>query len=409
MNRQIRAAVALGPQTERDTIEAALLGQAGVAIAGFVAASPDAVAELVDQQHDALVVVCVDESAETLAFIARAVAERPERPVVVVFAGTANGFVGQAFDAGAEDFVAATIAAGAVPATLGRDVAFALEKAMARRGGAPVSSAHAPVAQGEIITMLGPKGGTGKTLTTCNLAAALAQAGRSVIVVDLDLQFGDVGLAFGLAPEKTIYDLVASGGSLDAQKIDDFLIAHQSGVRTLLAPQRPDQAGAIGVEFLRELFATLRGMAEFVIVDTPPSFTPEVIVAIDCSTRVCVVAMLDALSLKNTKLAIETLDRMNYESEDIRVVLNRSDSRVGVNADDVASLLGRTPDVRVPSHRDITRSVNEATPIVTTRGNADARHAFEALAALYLPEGAGGKRAAKAAPRRRRLFGRRKG
>jgi pilus assembly protein CpaE len=406
MNAPIRTAVVLGDPAERDTIEAALLGQAGVSVAGFVTAGADSAPELADTAHDALVVVCTDESDDTLGFIERAVAERPERPVIVVFAGTANGFVSRAFDAGAEDFVAATIAAGAVPATLGRDVAFALEKAMARRHGAPVAHVPPPAtARGEIITMLGPKGGTGKTLTTCNLAAALAKAGSSVIVVDLDLQFGDVGLAFGLAPDKTIYDLASSGGSLDAQKLDDFLVEHDSGLRALLAPRRPDQAGAIGVDFLRELFATLQEMADFVIVDTPPAFTAEVIVAVDCSTRVCVVAMLDALSLKNTKLALETLDRMSYPPDHIRVVLNRSDSRVGVNSDDVSALLGRGPDVRVPSHRDITRSVNEATPIVLTHGNADARHAFESLAGLYLdrPAQANGT---DTPTKRRRLFGR---
>jgi pilus assembly protein CpaE len=214
-----------------------------------------------------------------------------------------------------------------------------------------------------------------------------------------------VGLAFGLAPDKTIYDLASSGGSLDAQKLDDFLVEHDSGLRALLAPRRPDQAGAIGVDFLRELFATLQEMADFVIVDTPPAFTAEVIVAVDCSTRVCVVAMLDALSLKNTKLALETLDRMSYPPDHIRVVLNRSDSRVGVNSDDVSALLGRGPDVRVPSHRDITRSVNEATPIVLTHGNADARHAFESLAGLYLdrPAQANGT---DTHTKRRRLFGR---
>ena len=63
--------------------------------------------------------------------------------------------------------------------------------------------------------VLGPKGGTGKTLTSCNVAVALALAGAAIVLVDLDLQFGDVGLALGLKPEHTIYDLAVSGGSLD--------------------------------------------------------------------------------------------------------------------------------------------------------------------------------------------------
>jgi pilus assembly protein CpaE len=175
----------------------------------------------------------------------------------------------------------------------------------------------------------------------------------------------------------------------------------------LLAPRRPDHAGAVTVEFVRDLFDTLREMAEFVVVDTPPGFTPEVIAAIDRSSEICVVAMLDALSLKNTKLAMETLELMEYDPGSIKVVLNRADSRVGVTPEDVTILLGRAPDIRVPSHRDITRSVNEAMPIVLSGGNSEARKAFQALGASYVARAAppdvapGGKR------RRRRLFSRR--
>src|SRR5206468_4013843 len=87
---------------------------------------------------------------------------------------------------------------------VGRHVLFALQKAIARKAG---GAAATGVAQSPMICVLGPKGGTGKTLTACNLAVGLASAGNRVALVDLDLQFGDVGLALGLAPDQTIYDL----------------------------------------------------------------------------------------------------------------------------------------------------------------------------------------------------------
>ena len=101
-------------------------------------------------------------------------------------------------------------------------------------------------------------------------------------------------------------------------------------------------------EFLREVYATLRASNDFVIVDTPPGFTPEVIASIDSSSDVCMVAMLDSLSLKNTKLGLETLELMGYQQSHIRFVLNRADSRVGITDDDVATIVGRTPDVQDP-------------------------------------------------------------
>jgi pilus assembly protein CpaE len=251
-----------------------------------------------------------------------------------------------------------------------------------------------------MITVLGPKGGAGKTLVSCNLGVALAEAGHRVVLLDLDLQFGDVGLALGVPPGKTIYELVMSGGALDAEKLSAYLATHESGLRVLLAPSRPDQASAVSVGFLRELFDVLRASADFVIVDTPPGFTPEVIAAIDAADDLCVVGMLDSLSLKNTKLGLETLELMGVEPERIRLVLNRADSRVGITREDVQAVTGRPPDVLIPSHRDIPRSVNEARPIVGSQPGSDAARAFKSFADSY--KGAEGA----AMNGRKRLLGR---
>jgi pilus assembly protein CpaE len=264
---------------------------------------------------------------------------------------------------------------------LSEEIRFALEKALARRHGATTTRDAGPA---RMVCVLGPKGGVGKTLTTTSITVALAEARHRVVAVDLDLQFGDLGLALGLTPEKTIYDLVRSGGSLDAEKIEDYLIPHASGARLLLAPVRPDQAGVVTGEFLRELYGILRSDNDFVIVDTPPGFTPEVIVSIDSSTDVVMVGMLDALSLKNTRLGLETLDLMGYDAARIRLLLNRADSRVGITRDDVHAIVGRPPDVLVPSHRDIPRSVNEGAPIVVAQRNSDAARALRELAGMFV-------------------------
>src|ERR671932_2692580 len=103
---------------------------------------------------------------------------------------------------------------------------------MARRNGATASGA---AALGSLICVLGPKGGIGKTLTSANLGVALAAAGRKVAIVDLDLQFGDVGLSLGLTPQRTIFDLVKSAGSLDAEKVEAYLTRHECGAQVLMA------------------------------------------------------------------------------------------------------------------------------------------------------------------------------
>lgn len=235
-----------------------------------------------------------------------------------------------------------------------------------------------------MITVLGPKGGTGKTVTSSNLVVALALKGKSAVLVDLDLQFGDVGLSLGLKPARTVYDLAVSAGSLDADKIDGFLAQHSSGARVLLAPLRPDQAAAVGMPFLREVFDILRSRYDFLVVDTPPAFTAEVIAAVDASSHLCVVGMLDALSLKDTKIGLETLEQMGYDPNAVTLVLNRADSDVGITQADVEQLLGRAPDVLVGSDRAIPRALTNGQPIVVAEPRSKGARSYAMLAERYL-------------------------
>jgi len=372
MTHAIRTLVALDEGVDREALQAMLPIDPEIQIVGVVDGLEDSWTTLQETPTDLLVVACPGSSDRALFLVDGAVKQRPDRPVVVVSEGSANGFVQRVFEAGADDFLT-------LPQTP-EDVLFALRKAVARRHGANSATA---VALSPMICVLGPKGGTGKTLTSCNLAVSLAQSGHKVAVVDLDLQFGDVGLALGLAPERTLYELAKSGGSLDDEKLDGYLATHSSGARALIAPTRPDHAGVVTTEFLREVYAALRTSHEYVIVDTPPGFTPEVIASIDSSSHVCMVGMLDSLSLKNTKLGFETLELMGYDGERMRLVLNRADSRVGITHDDVVSIIGRKPDVLIPSDRDIPRSVNQGTPIVVAKSRSDAAKAFRSLAAMY--------------------------
>jgi pilus assembly protein CpaE len=292
--------------------------------------------------------------------------------VVVLTESSPNGVLRQAFEAGADDVLS-------LPQSP-ESIAFSLEKVVARRKG---SGTVAGRVTAPLICVLGPKGGTGKTLVSANLAIALTRRDMNVVLVDLDLQFGDIGLALGLAPERTMYDLVKAGPPFDHEKLDRHLITHASGVKVLVAPTRPDHASAVSADFLRDVYSSLRTMCDIVVVDTPPGFTAEVIATIDVSTAACVVGMLDSLSLKNTKLGLETLDLMGYPAESVSLVLNRADSRVGITHDDVSAIIGRKPDVLIPSDREIPRSVNEGMPIVASRERSEAAKAFNELADRY--------------------------
>jgi pilus assembly protein CpaE len=370
MTDAIRILVILAEHADRQLVESALESDPSLEIVGY-AEHLDEWQGFLERPGDVVVVASYGHDEGVATMVDHAVKHRPDRPVVVISEASPNGFLRLVFEAGADDVIT-------LPQSP-EQVAFTLQKVLARRKGLSVpGKATAP-----LIAVLGPKGGTGKTLIATNLAVALAQRDANVVLVDLDLQFGDIGLALGLSPERTMYDLMKAGAPFDHEKLDRHLISHSSGVKVLIAPTRPDQASAVSIEFLRDIYASLRTMCDAVIVDTPPGFTPEVIATIDVSSEICMVGMLDSLSLKNTKLGLETLDLMGYETEHVSLVLNRADSRVGITPDDVSTIVGRAPDVSVPSDREIPRSINEGTPIVAARPQSGAAKAFRSLADRY--------------------------
>src|SRR5947208_9473730 len=364
-----RTLVSLDTGIDEETVRAALPAGPEIQVVGVVRGVDESWTTLQETPYNLHLISCTGYSERALFLIASTVRERAGLPVVVLAHASPDGFLRRVFEVGADDVVR-------LPESP-EQVNFALQKVLARKRAAGLAGVNG---NAPMICVLGPKGGTGKTVTSSNLAAALALAGRSVSVVDLDLQFGDLALAMGVRPEKTMYDLVQSGGSLDADKLNAYTMPHESGVRVLVAPTRPDQASSIGPEFLREVYPLLRATSDFVVLDSSPGFTPEVISAIDASTYVCMIGTLDTLSLKNTRLGLETLDLMGYDPDRVVLVLNRADSRVGIDDERVLPVVGRPPDVSIPSDVEVPRAVNEGNPIVLAKPDSSASKAFRALA-----------------------------
>ncbi len=403
-SRPVTALLVVEPGVDPGDVQDSLPADADFNVGAVVTGAEEALGWLRGHPADLLLVACAGYSDRALLLLDAVAQQNPDLNVMVLGHGSPNGFLRRAFEAGADDIVM-------LPATP-EQVRFEVHKMLARKQGGDVAGGSAE--QSRLVCVLGPKGGTGKTLTSTNLAVSLAQRGQRVALIDLDLQFGDVALCLGLPPEKTVYDLAQSPGALDYDKLDSFLATHSSGVRTLIAPRRPDQASAVGAELLREIYAIMRAHFDWVVVDTPPGFTAEVITSIDSSTEVVMVGMLDSLSLKNTKLGLETLELMKYDPDRIFLLLNRAHSRVGISQSDVEAVLGRTPDVFIPSDREIPRTVNEGIPIVVARPQSEPAEAFGRLTSLLM----GAAEAPEAVPAmvpvgapeptggRRRLFGR---
>jgi pilus assembly protein CpaE len=319
---------------------------------------------------------------ETYELLRASRSSRPAMALIVAVPGPQNGQLTEALRAGADEIVILPAEAAAV--------ATAIHKAMARvsaaAGTRPVDGPRSP-----LVAVLGPKGGTGKTTLATNLAADLATRGQETLLVDLDLQFGDVGVVMGVAPDRTIYDLATAGGTIDAERLRGYTGRSRDGVNVLLAPVRPDQADSVTGEHVTTILELARTTYDVVVVDTPPAFTPGTIAAIDQADLIIVLGSFDLPGLKNMKLGLETLQLMDVPPARILPVLNRANTKVGLLAADVAKVLGRAPEVAVPSDRGVPQSVNAGRPIICAQPKSGPARSFRSIgdrvaAALLAPK-----------------------
>ncbi|HEV2888771.1 MAG TPA: P-loop NTPase [Frankiaceae bacterium] len=355
----------------------ALLGAAGTS--AVVVADLDAAYRRINEGPDVdVVLIGPHVAAEPALALAEAMRiARPMLGVVLVRARIDTATLTDALRAGVRDVVKERDVPG-----IGTAVQRALELARAAREQAGIAVAEGEGEElGRLITVFSAKGGAGKTTVSTNLAAALADGGkRNVCLVDLDLAFGDVAIALQLFPAHTLSDAVPMMDSLDASAVQALLTPHSPGLTTLVAPVEPGAADSIPAPLVGRVLRVLRQLFQFVVVDTPPAFTDHVLAAFDESDYVALLATLDIPALKNLKLTLETLDLLNYPRDRWRVVLNRADSKVGLQLAEVEKTLRVPIAVQIPSSRSVPASVNRGVPIVLDEPNHPVSQAIRQFA-----------------------------
>lgn len=237
-----------------------------------------------------------------------------------------------------------------------------------------------------IITILSPKGGAGKTSSATNLAVGLAKRyPREVVLVDLDLQFGDVASNMRLQPTSTILDL-ARAWPVDSAQVKLALTSHHSGLYTLCAPLSPAEADEITADHVTGVLRALHRSFRFVIVDTDPGLSERVLSALDVSTDMVMICSTEVPSIRGLKKALEALDVVGLTSARRILVLNRSNAKVGVDIEQLERTIGRPVDVRVPSSIDMVLATNDGIPIMESGRNPELVKAFEHLVEQFVTD-----------------------
>ncbi len=331
--------------------------------------------EVASSRPDVLLLGPSVDTDQALGIASRVLEEYTATAVVLIVASATSEVFRAAMRVGVSDVLAAD---DAVP-DMAEAVRVAAENAR-RKAAGPESSEEAGGGGGRIVTVFSTKGGVGKTVLATNLGVSLARKGKRVILVDLDLHFGDVGIMLGLEPTRTIYDAVQVMDRLDAEMLSGLLVNHSSGLSTLLAPVQPEDAESITGGRVGHILDLLRGMADYVVIDTSPSFSEAVLAAMDKSQDVYVVTMMDVASIKNTRISLQKLGQLGYDKGRLRIVLNRADSKVFLHPSEVEDAIGGSVVARIPSDRLVPRSVNKGVPVVIDEPKSAVAKSMLALA-----------------------------
>ena len=296
-------------------------------------------------------------ATETLAL------ELPQSGIIILSVQSEQEYLRKAMSAGAREYLTKPPSNDELVSTIKR--VYEIESKFKQNYTPPPS---VEVAQGKIITVFSTKGGVGKSTIAVNLTTAIAQlTQKKCVIIDLDLQFGDMAMMLDLIPRRTISDLVSENDFSDPKLIENYLLSHPNGVKIMPAPLRPEYAENIKAKHIEGVFKSLRQNFDYLIVDTSRSFDDVTLSALDLSDLILIITTLDVLTIKNVKIGLEAMAALHYESSRLKLLLNRASMEMGVSRSDLEQSLNFPVSYALPNDFKTTvLAANRGIPFVTS-------------------------------------------
>jgi pilus assembly protein CpaE len=230
---------------------------------------------------------------------------------------------------------------------------------------APAGRRVLVTAEGKLVVVFSPKGGSGCTTVAVNVATSLAQSGHRTILVDASLQFGDVAVMLNSKPVTSIIDLIERVGELEPDLIRSVVQSHPSGLQILLAPPRPEMAELVGEKQMRAILKSLRQMYDFVVVDTSANLSEVILSIMDEADRIVVLAHQSLPSLKNVSRFFDLTRELSYEPRKTMLVINRGSPKQTISYKDVGDTLKRPVALVIPLDEVANEAADQGRPLVS--------------------------------------------
>jgi pilus assembly protein CpaE len=356
---------------------AKLLGfESDMEVAGAAESGPEAL-QLAQQLHPDVVLMDINmPGMDGIATSEQLSSLVPSAAIIMMSVQGEADYLRRSMLAGAREFLVKPFSADELTTSIRKVREREVEKhsrAVARAGAdAPERAPARRDQHGTVVTVFSPKGGVGRSTIAVNLAAAAAQEGRRVALVDGSLQFGDIGVMLNLDPrQRSMADLVPEIAAGVPESLETVLVHHESGVDVLLAPPTPETAELVTPAYMRGVLERLRSDHDLVIVDTQPILNDMVLTILDVANVILAVLTLEITNIRNLRVFLEVARQLGYDDGRIRLVLNRADSSLGIRVADVERSLGRKVDNSIVSDgRSVVYALNRGVPFVISNPEA---------------------------------------
>ncbi|MGW9412712.1 AAA family ATPase [Arthrobacter cupressi] len=346
-------------QRLRQAVAGGLPGNVQTFVTSVLPADPSELLGALNQEQFEVLILGPGVPVEEALRLATVLDVRLPELSVILVSEPEPGFVLQAMRSGIRDIMSPAADVAQIRVMLER----ACQSFASRQRTLDPKQSRAP--KGMVIGVFSPKGGVGKTTIATNIAVGLGKiAPMSVVIVDLDLQFGDVASGLYLNPEHTVTDAVTPSASQDSLVLKAFLSVHPAGIYALCAPKDPVEADEISPEQVSRLLEQLAEEFQYVVVDTAPGLPEVGLAALEQCTDAVWVTGMDVPSVRGLRAGLDILRKLDLLPETRHVVLNMADSKAGLSVQDVEANVGAPVDVSLPRSKAVALSTNRGIPVL---------------------------------------------